>query len=445
MHGRSQITIALAIGLALGVAASMTAAVLADRAGPGAAVAPAASPLVPEVDSSKRDAATRAAAPDTRELADILARVKREYVEPVDDGQLIESAVRGMVGSLDPYSAYLDRDEYDEIRLSTSGSYPGIGVEVSAEESGIMVLRTLADSPAERAGIRSGDLIVRIDDRPVELDVEAAIDQMRGPAGTTVTLSLRRPGAADVFDLALARDHVEVHSVTRAALEPGYGYLRIASFTDTTPVDVERALAAFRAEQRAPLRGLVIDLRNNPGGVLESAVEVADSFLERGIIVTADGRSPEARFRMDATPGDLLDGARIVVLVNGGSASAAEILAGALHDQKRATLVGRRTYGKGSVQTVIPLANGRALKLTTSYYATPSGARINERGIEPDVAVEGVEEPPAELDDRNAASLLQRDREIRLALQTLKTGARLATRAGMARSRMAIGTDLLAD
>lgn len=431
MHGRSQITVALAIGLVLGVATSMTAAVLADRTGSSAAAGAMAEPvaapppaLVPA--AGPRKAVSAVAPPDTRELAEILARVKREYVLPVDDGELIESAVRGMVGSLDPYSAYLDRDEYDEIRLSTSGSYPGIGVEVSAEENGIMVLRTIGDSPAARAGIRSGDMIVRIDNRPVELDVEAAIDQMRGPAGTTVTLSLRRPGATDVFDLALARDHVEVHSVARAALEPGYGYLRIASFTDTTPADVERAITDFSAEQRAPLKGLVIDLRNNPGGVLESAVEVADSFLERGVIVTADGRSPEARFRMDATPGDLLRGARLVVLVNGGSASAAEILAGALRDQKRATLVGRRTYGKGSVQTVIPLANGRALKLTTSYYSTPSGAVINERGIAPDVLVEGVEEPPAELDAGNAASLLQRDREVRLALQTLKSGARLA-------------------
>jgi carboxyl-terminal processing protease len=433
MHGRSQITVALAIGLALGVATSMTAAVLAGRSAMDPAVTKmmmaeprATAPTAVAPVSRPRDATAVGASPDTRELAEILARVKREYVLPVDDGQLIESAVRGMVGSLDPYSAYLDRDEYDEIRLSTSGSYPGIGVEVSAEENGIMVLRTLGDSPAARAGIRSGDMIVRIDNRPVELDVEAAIDQMRGPAGTTVTLSLRRPGATDIFDLALARDHVEVHSVARAALEPGYGYLRIASFTDTTPTDVERAIADFMAEQRAPLKGLVIDLRNNPGGVLESAVEVADSFLERGVIVTADGRSPEARFRMDATPGDLLRGARLVVLVNGGSASAAEILAGALRDQKRATLVGRRTYGKGSVQTVIPLANGRALKLTTSYYSTPSGAVINERGIEPDVLVDGVEEPPAELDAGNAASLLQRDREVRLALQTLKSGARLA-------------------
>jgi carboxyl-terminal processing protease len=431
MHGRSQITVALAIGLVLGVATSMTAAVLAGRSGSspavGAMAEPVAAPppvLVPA--AGTRDAVSAGAPPDTRELAEILARVKREYVLPVDDGELIESAVRGMVGSLDPYSAYLDRDEYDEIRLSTSGSYPGIGVEVSAEENGIMVLRTIGDSPAARAGIRSGDMIVRIDNRPVELDVEAAIDQMRGPAGTTVTLSLRRPGATDIFDLALARDHVEVHSVARAALEPGYGYLRIASFTDTTPADVERAITDFSAEQRASLKGLVIDLRNNPGGVLEAAVEVADSFLERGVIVTADGRSPEARFRMDATPGDLLRGARLVVLVNGGSASAAEILAGALRDQKRATLVGRRTYGKGSVQTVIPLANGRALKLTTSYYSTPSGAVINERGIAPDVVVEGVEEPPAELDAGNAASLLQRDREVRLALQTLKSGARLA-------------------
>lgn len=415
MKARPHIPVALVAGLALGIAVAMTGGVLAER---GAVSSRAA-----------RVAAARAApsGADARELAEIVARVKREYVEPVDEHELLENAVRGMVAGLDPYSAYLDPDEYDEIRLSTSGRYPGIGVEVSAEQGGIMVLRTIEGSPAARAGIRSGDLIVRIDDRPVELDVEDAIDQMRGEAGSIVKLSLRRPGTSDTYDIALARAHVEVHSVAHAMLEPGFGYVRISNFSETTPKDLQRALESLTATQQRPLAGLVLDLRNNPGGVLESAVQVADAFLERGLIVSASGRAPDARFRMEATPGDLLAGARLAVLINGGSASASEILAGALKDNARATVVGRRSYGKGSVQTVIPLANGRALKLTTSYYATPSGAAINERGIEPDVRVEGVEEPPAELPpDGSGQQLLGHDREVRLALQTLKAGPRLA-------------------
>ena len=427
MNGRSQITVALTLGLALGAAVSMTGDVLADRGavGRGAAMSAAATRAVTALTSDEQ-----------RQLADIVARVKREYVEPVDDNRLVENAVRGMVAGLDPYSAFLDRDEYDEIRLSTSGSYPGIGVEVSAEDGGIMVLRALDGSPAAQAGIRGGDLIVRIDDRPVDLDVESAIDQMRGEAGSIVRLGLKRPGAADTVELSLVRARVDVHSVEHRLFEPGFGYVRITSFSDTTPRDVEAAVRALVAQGSQPLAGLVLDLRNNPGGVLESAVQVADAFLDRGVIVSAEGRAPDARFRMEATPGDLTDGARLVVLINGGSASASEILAGALQDHDRAIVIGRRSYGKGSVQTVIPLADGRALKLTTSYYATPSGAMINERGIEPDLRVDGVEQPPAELDGiADGGELLQRDREIRTAFGTLKGSARLAALSATAASR----------
>jgi carboxyl-terminal processing protease len=418
MNGRSQLVLALTLGLALGAAVSMTGDVLAERGAAAGAAAVAG--------SGARGAATLTAT-EQRQLADIVARVKREYVEPVDDTKLVEDAVRGMVAGLDPYSAFLDRDEYEEIRLSTSGSYPGIGVEVSAEDGGIMVLRTLEGSPAAQAGIRGGDMIVSIDDRPVGLDVESAIDQMRGEAGSIVRLGLRRPGSTDTIELSLARARVQVHSVKHTLLEPGFGYLRISTFSDTTPKDVEAAVQALVAEAAQPLTGLVLDLRNNPGGVLESAVQVADIFLDRGVIVTAEGRAPDARFRMEATPGDLTRGARLAVLINGGSASAAEILAGALQDHDRATVVGRRSYGKGSVQTVIPLPDGRALKLTTSYYATPSGARINDRGIEPDLRVEGVEQAPAELDAVvDAGELLRRDRELRVALGALQGASRFA-------------------
>ncbi len=422
MTVRSRTTLALLGGIGLGVAATMTGTVLADRDPAPRDAMPREASVQAMVQKSATDPGA-AARPtgidglpweDARRFAEILDRVKLEYVEDVDDHQLMENASRGLVSALDPYSAYLDRAEYDEIRLSTSGSYPGIGVEVAAGQGGIKVLRPIADSPADRAGLRTGDLIVRIDDAPVLNDVDAAIDQMRGPAGTHVKLSVRRPGASEAIDVALERAQVEVHSVSAQSLEPGYGYLRILSFSDTTAQDVTRAVSNLLAQrQGTPLDGLVIDLRNNPGGVLDSAVEVADAFLTAGVIVTADGRTPDARFRMDATPGELLDGTRIAVLVNGGSASAAEILAGALKDNGRAVLVGRRTYGKGSVQTVIPLADGRALKLTTSHYSTPSGAMIDQRGIEPDLPVDGPDEPPAEP---------RRDVEVRRALQALKSG-----------------------
>jgi carboxyl-terminal processing protease len=405
MNTSWRIALAAACGLGLGIAAAFSAGVMGAH-GAFARVAPGAG-------RDGQAARTSLASADARRLAELMDRVKAEYVDPVDDATLVENALRGLVAGLDPYSAYLDRDEYDEVRLSASGAYPGIGVEVEAEDDGIRILRPIDDSPAAHAGLRSGDVIVRIDGNAVSPDVDAAIDQMRGAPGTDVRLQLRRAGAAGVVDVALRRARVEVRSVTGAPLGAGYGYLRIASFSDTTANDVAHELAGLVHAQHRPLRGLVLDLRNNPGGVLESAVDVADDFLDSGVIVTADGRSADARFRMDATPGDLMDGARIVVLVNGGSASAAEILAGALRDNGRALLVGRRTYGKGSVQTVIPLSGGRALKLTTSRYATPSGAMINERGIDPDVELTGPEPAPGPLG---------RDPEVLGALAQLKGG-----------------------
>jgi carboxyl-terminal processing protease len=291
-----------------------------------------------------------------------------------------------MVASLDPHSAYLDRREFEDIRRGAAGSYPGIGIEVVADGESIKVLRPIDDSPAWRAGIRAGDIILRIDGSSVRGDVAAAIEQMRGPAGSLVHLMLRRAGSREVVEVALERTRVEVHSVSGMLLDERHGYLRIANFSETTAADFDGHVAELR--KLAPgLRGVVIDLRDNPGGVLEAAVAVADSLLERGIIVTGTGRTADARFRMDARPGQSLAGVDIVVLVNRGSASSAEILAGALKDNGRARLLGARTYGKGSVQSVIPLSDGRALKITTSRYATPSGTLIQERGIDPDLQV----------------------------------------------------------
>jgi carboxyl-terminal processing protease len=268
---------------------------------------------------------------------------------------------------------------------------------------------------------------VKIDGNDIGGDLAGAIARMRGASGSLVKLTIRRDGRPALIDYALRRAQVEVHSVVQQSLEPGYGYLRITSFSETTPVDVSRAITHLKRDNPGGLKGLVLDLRNNPGGVLEAGVAVADDFLDSGVIVTADGRTPEARFRMDATPGDLIDGAPLVVLVNGGSASASEIVAGALKDHGRALLVGRRTYGKGSVQTVMPLTHGGAVKLTTSRYFTPSGTSIHGKGIVPDIVEDGPGAPPAELlTARGSPPLTDRDTDVRVALDTLKTRAAVA-------------------
>jgi carboxyl-terminal processing protease len=353
---------------------------------------------------------------EAQRLAEILGRVRREYVDEVPAERLLDEAARGMVASLDPHSAYLDRREYEDVRRGAAGSYPGIGIEVVAEGDAIKVLRPIDDSPAWRAGIRAGDVILRIDDSPVRGDVAAAIEQMRGPAGSLVRLTLRRAAGREVVEVALERTRVEMHSVSGMLLDDRHGYLRIANFSETTPADFDGHVAELR--KLAPgLRGVVIDLRDNPGGVLEAAVAVADSMLESGIIVTATGRTAEARFRMDARPGQALAGVDVVVLVNRGSASAAEILAGALKDNGRARLLGARTYGKGSVQSVIPLSDGRALKITTSRYATPSGTLIQERGIDPDLALTAsaprFEEPNLDANVKAAVQELRQMHDLR--------------------------------
>lgn len=368
-------------------------------------------------------------AADSAQLAEVIDRVRREYVDEVTDPQLIDQALRGLVGGLDPYSSYLNADEYADLRVSTAGTYAGIGIEVSTADRALRVVRPFRDSPAATAGILSGDMIAAIDGQPVGTDLEAAMARMRGPRGTKVKLNVVRAGQALPLEFTVERAQVDVHSVTTLVLPGGYLYSRITAFSDTTAADFATGIARARRDLADKPRGVLIDLRNNPGGVLESAVEVADQLLEEGVIVSADGRTPAARFTMKATPGEVLPGVPVVVLVNGTTASAAEILAGALQDHHRAVLVGRRTFGKGSVQTVIPLAGGRAIKLTTSRYHTPSGRSIQGHGIDPDHVFDSVDVLPPDLDDaRVRENLAARDAGVRAGLEVLQGRKPSATR-----------------
>jgi len=319
-------------------------------------------------------------------FAEVLERVKREYVEPIDDATLLESAIRGMVGDLDAHSEYLDANEYRDIRVSTTGSYTGVGIEVAEVDDAIRVISPIAGSPAARAGIQSGDELVAVDGLSVaDGRMQDTMGLLRGQAGSNVTLSVLRDEV--VLDYDMRRQIIRVASVHKEFLSPSYGYVRVNQFSDNTAEEVSRAVDELQEASGGMLDGLVLDLRNNPGGVLDAAVGVSDLFLDAGVIVTAAGRTREARFTRSAHRGDILDGAAMVVLVNSGSASASEIVAGALQDHNRATIVGTPTFGKGLVQTVMPLSRGRAIKLTTSRYYTPSGDSIHEVGVQPDVFV----------------------------------------------------------
>ncbi|HVS78242.1 MAG TPA: S41 family peptidase [Steroidobacteraceae bacterium] len=432
MSSGKRTLIALATGAVFGFSAALAGGVLAK--GPGiqgsqsgntmeTAVQTVREGQAPAGDSSAPDSRNPTTLPwqEARLFAEVYEHIKRDYVDRMSDRKLMDAAIRGMVSALDPHSAYLDSEEFEETRLSTMGSYPGVGIEVAADGSAVKILHAIQGSPAELAGLRAGDEIVAIDGKEVGSDVSGAIEHMRGVSGSTVTLTVRRAGTPAPLTFALKRANVEVHSVTYQSLSPGYGYVRIEDFSDTTPDEVSAAISKLQRNNPGGLRGLVLDLRDNPGGVLESGVAVADDFLNEGVILTAQGRTPDARFEMDATPGDLMNGAPIVVLVNSGTASAAEIVSAALKDHGRALLIGHKTYGKGTVQTVIPLQYGGAVKLTTSRYFTPSGGSVQGKGIVPDIVEEGKEHQPADImTAKSAPSLQSRDAEVRLGLSTLE-------------------------
>lgn len=356
---------------------------------------------------------------EVRLLAEVMERVRREYVDAVDDRELIESAIRGMISELDAHSRYLAPEEYEDIRINTTGNYSGVGLDVSVEDGKVTVVTPLDDTPAQRAGILPGDVLISVDDMPVNAsNVETTVDRMRGTPGTPVTVDVVRDGEVDPLHFALTRARIQVTTVRSEYLGGGFGYIKLTGFSESTAADLAKAAEELRRRARSELTGVVLDLRNNPGGVLSSAVEVADAFLENGLIVRGSGRARDARFEQYARPGDILNGAKLVVLVNGGSASASEIVAGALKDHHRADVVGQRTFGKGSVQTVMPLSDGRAIKLTTSRYLTPSGRSINGTGVEPDFVV-AAENPRHLYRGPGSAVAARNDNQLRQALRVI--------------------------
>jgi carboxyl-terminal processing protease len=352
-------------------------------------------------------------------ITEALARVRNEYVDAVDEEELVANAINGMLDGLDQHSRYLNRDQYEDIRIVTTGNYTGVGLDIEVRDGKVMVVAPLEDTPAANAGIQAGDVVVAIDDMQINADeLEAAVNRMRGRPGTEVRLDVSRGSDEDLLSFSLTRAPIHVNTVLSEYLAGGYGYIRVTSFSDSTPEELDAAADSLTAGGERSLKGVVLDLRDNPGGVLDAAIGVADRFLDAGLIVRGSGRIRQARFEQYAQPGGRLESVPLVVLINRGSASGSEIVAGALKDHDRAELIGQRSYGKGSVQSVVPLGAGSALKLTTAHYLTPHGTTINGRGVEPDVVVRNSD-PRNQY--RGTASLvtISQDRQLSHALESL--------------------------
>ena len=325
---------------------------------------------------------------EVRIFAQVLNQVRESYVEPINDKQLLENAVKGMLSGIDPHSTYLAKEDFNELQETTTGEFGGLGVEVGIENGLIKIIAPIDDSPAARAGIQAGDLIIKLDDRPTqEVTLGDTSELLRGAPGTKIRLTIMRQGQSEPIEVTVTREIIKARSIRYREQEPGYGYIRIAQFSANTGTEVVDALNKMQAGKE-PLKGLVLDLRNNPGGVLQAAVGVVDAFVTSGKIVYTEGRIASANMKWDATPDDPSKGVPLVVLINGGSASASEIVAGALQDLKRGIIMGTRSFGKGSVQTVLPLSADRAIKLTTALYYTPNGRSIQAKGITPDIVVD---------------------------------------------------------
>jgi carboxyl-terminal processing protease len=337
---------------------------------------------------------------ELRVFTEVFSRIKSDYVETVDDKKLLQDAIQGMLAGLDPHSSYLDPEGYKGIRVGTEGEFGGLGIEVTMEDGFVKVVSPIEDTPAAKAGLKTGDLIIRLDEKAVKgMTLNEAVKYMRGKPGSDITLTVAREGNNKPLKFTLTRAVIKIVSVKSRILEDGFGYVRITQFQINTSDNLKAALAKLKQQNKGELKGLVLDLRNNPGGVLNAAVAVSDAFLTKGLIVYTDGRVPDAQLKFNATPADLLNGSPMVVLVNGGSASASEIVAGALQDHKRAVIMGTKTFGKGSVQTIQPMSNGSALKLTTARYYTPSGRSIQAAGVVPDIITEEAKVTKHEKDE----------------------------------------------
>src|SRR5690606_6758359 len=322
-------------------------------------------------------------------FGDVFAKIREDYVEEVDDQKLIEAAINGMLSSLDPHSSYLNPESYDGMKVQTRGKFGGLGIEVTMENGFVKVVAPIDDAPAAKAGIQAGDLITHLDGEPVlGLTLAEAVDKMRGLVDTDLTLTIRRAGEAEPLEITLTRAIITVQSVRGRLEDDGIIYIRISSFTEQTDSGLRKTIGDLKAEAGDSFKGLILDLRNNPGGLLDQAIAVSDDFLEKGEIVSTRGRKQGDAQRYNAKPDDIIDGKPIVVLINGGSASASEIVAGALQDHRRAVILGTQSFGKGSVQTIVPLQGNGAMRMTTARYYTPSGTSIQAKGIVPDIEVE---------------------------------------------------------
>jgi len=369
MSNRYKTIVVLVFGIFVGISVSLTSSVLAEK-----------------------DATTTSAGLPLNELrnfSDIFARVKSDYVEEVDDKTLLEHAIRGMLTGLDPHSTYLSPEEYKELKIGTTGKFGGLGIQVGMEDGFVKVISPIDDTPAFRAGLESGDLIIRLNDKSVKgMTLNDAVKIMRGKPGTDIKLTVIREGADKPLPFTVTRDIISVNSVKSRILEPDYGYIRISNFQSKTARDLVTEISKLKKDNKNELKGLVLDLRNNPGGVLSAAADVSDAFINDGKLVYTKGRIENTEFEFNAKPGDIMNGSPVVVLINGGSASASEIVAGALQDHRRAVIMGSKSFGKGSVQTIQELRSGGAVKITTARYFTPNGRSIQGEGITPDIVLE---------------------------------------------------------
>ena len=328
---------------------------------------------------------------EIRIFTEIFSKIKSDYVENIEDSTLLKNAIRGMLQGLDPHSAYLDKDSYKELQEGTAGEFGGLGIEVGYEDGFVKVISPIDDTPAKRAGIKAGDLIIRLDGKSVKgISLMEAVKMMRGKPGSEIELTILRGGEEKPFNVTIVRDIITVKNIKAETIESAFGYIRISNFQIHTVDDLSKALTKLESENNNMLKGLVLDLRNNPGGLLNAAVGVSDLFLDEGLIVYTEGRVKGSKLKFNAKPSEMFKDIPIIVLVNGGSASASEIVAGALQDHRRAIIMGERTFGKGSVQTILPMNDETALKLTTARYYTPSGRSIQASGIEPDMIVKNI-------------------------------------------------------